>query len=119
MGISAAHFVAGLVGCEHPFDARAGSVALLLPCGDFGGEPIRVVDSTVQALAAQDADLDLDHVEPAGVLGSVVELQAAQDAPGFGGREGHGRRPHGYGRPRRVGIGLEDSPCAYWGDHAD
>src|SRR5829696_6622331 len=40
--------------------------------------------STIEALAAQHPDLDLDHVEPAGVLGGVVELEAAQDAPGFG-----------------------------------
>jgi len=36
----------------------------------------------VQALAAQHADLDLDHVGPAGVFGAVVELQAAQNAAG-------------------------------------
>jgi len=30
---------------------------------------------------------DFDHVEPAGVLGSVVELQPSGNAPGFGGRE--------------------------------
>ena len=86
-GIGAAHFGAGFVGCEHPFDACASGVALLFPCGDFADEALWVVDSTVQALAAQDADLDLDHVEPAGVLGGVVELQAAQNAPGFGGRK--------------------------------
>jgi hemolysin III len=31
----------------------------------------------LQALAAQDADLDLRHVEPAGVLGCVVKLHPA------------------------------------------
>jgi hypothetical protein len=30
-----ARFGAGLVGCEHPIDASAGGVSLLLPCGDF------------------------------------------------------------------------------------
>jgi hypothetical protein len=39
-------------------------------------------------LAAQDADFDLHHVEPAGVLGRVVELQPAQHAARFGGRKG-------------------------------
>jgi hypothetical protein len=53
---------------------------------DFGDEAFGVVDPAVQALAAQDTDLDLDHVEPAGVLGSVVELQTAQDAASFGRR---------------------------------
>src|SRR4029077_11240162 len=73
--LSAAHFVASLVGCEHPFDAGAGGVALLLPGGDFAGELDWVVDSAVQGLAAQDADLDLDHVEPAGENGSVERLR--------------------------------------------
>lgn len=43
-----------------------------------------MVDTSIQALAVEDADLDLDHVEPTGVLGRVVEFQTAQDAAGFG-----------------------------------
>ena len=46
------------------------------------------VDAAVQALAAQHANLDLDHVQPTGVLGDIVELQAAQQASGFARREG-------------------------------
>ena len=71
----------------HLMRARCG-VALSFPGGDFGDEALGVVDPAVQALAAQHADLDFDHVEPAGVLGGVVELEAAQDAASFGGREG-------------------------------
>jgi hypothetical protein len=67
-GVGAAHFGAGLVGCEHPFDAGAGSVSLLLPSGDFADEVFGVVDSAIQTLTAEHADLDLDHVEPAGML---------------------------------------------------
>lgn len=48
---------------------------MLLPGGDFADETVGVVDSAVQALAAEHADLDLDHVEPTGMLGSVVELE--------------------------------------------
>ena len=59
----------------------------MLACGDFADEALGVVDSAIQALAAEHADLDLDHVEPAGMLGGVVELQALQNAAGFGGRE--------------------------------
>lgn len=88
VGIGAPHFGADFVGCEHRFDTSAGGVALSFPDGDIADEMLWVVDSAVQALAAQDDDLDLDHVEPAGVLGCVVELQAAQNAPGFGRREG-------------------------------
>src|SRR5258707_3953792 len=83
-GIGAAHFGAGFVGCEHPIDAGAGGVSLSFPGVDFAAEPVWVVDSAVQALAAEYADLDLDHVEPTGVLGGVVELQAAPNSPGFG-----------------------------------
>ena len=57
------------------------------PGVDFAAEPIWVVYSAVEALAAEHADLDLDHVEPAGMLGGVVEFQALQNAAGFGGRE--------------------------------
>ena len=39
------------------------------PSGDFADEALRIVDSAVQALAAQDADLDLDHVEQLACLG--------------------------------------------------
>src|SRR5258707_6173204 len=45
-------------------------------------------DTPVEALAAQDADFDLHHVEPAGVLGRVGELQPAQHGARFGGRKG-------------------------------
>ena len=59
----------------------------MLPCGDFADEALGIVDSAIQALASEHADLVLDHVEPTGMLGGVVELQAAQNSPGFGGRE--------------------------------
>ena len=61
---------------------------MFLPCGNFADEALGVVDSAIQALAGEHADLDLDHVEPTGMLGGVVELQSAQNSPGFGGREG-------------------------------
>ena len=53
---------------------------------DFAEEALRIVDAAIETLAAQHADLDLDHVEPTGMLGGVVELEAAQDTPGLGGR---------------------------------
>jgi hypothetical protein len=39
-------------------------------------------------LAAQHADLDLNHVQPASVLANVMELQSAQHASRFCGGEG-------------------------------
>ena len=46
-----------------------------------------VVDAAAEALAAQDPDLDFDHVEPACMFGRVVELETQQGAPCLGGRE--------------------------------
>jgi hypothetical protein len=51
------------------------------------------VDATIEALAGEDADLDLDHVEPAGMLWDVVELQSAQHPSRFIGRKGLVERP--------------------------
>jgi hypothetical protein len=59
-------------GCEHPFDTGADNVSLFFPCGDFTDEVFGIVCSTVQALTAEHADLDLNHVEPTGMLGGVV-----------------------------------------------
>src|SRR3546814_6418582 len=65
-----------------------------------------IVDATVQALASQDTDLDLGHVEPAGVLRREVELQPAEEAMGL-----------------RRGEGLVESPGRVRGqvvhDHPD
>ena len=46
------------------------------------------VDAAIETLAAQHADLDLHHVEPACVPWGVVELDAAQNAPGLRGGKG-------------------------------
>jgi hypothetical protein len=43
----------------------------------------RFLEPAVQALAAQNADLDLDHVQPAGVLWRVVELKTLEHPAGL------------------------------------
>jgi hypothetical protein len=53
---------------------------LSLPFGDLGFEPVAFADAAIQTLPAQHADFDLDHVQPTGVLGRVMELQALKDA---------------------------------------
>ena len=58
-GLGSAHFGSGLVGCEHPLNTRARSVAVSFPSCDFGAEaglPAAIRRS--RALAAQDADFD-------------------------------------------------------------
>src|SRR5215471_7343278 len=79
---------ASTLGREHPVDAGADSIALTLPSTDLGDEAVRVWEAPIQALAAQHADLDLDHIEPAGVFGGVVEFGFLKDAVSFGRREG-------------------------------
>jgi hypothetical protein len=81
------HFGTRLFGCEHPVDAGAFGVLSPLPCSGLGDETGVAVYAAVEALAGEDADLDLDHVQPAGVLGDVVELQPAQHPSCFLDRE--------------------------------
>ena len=40
-------------------------------------------DASIQALATQHTDFDFDHVQPAGALGDIMELEPAQHPPRF------------------------------------
>ena len=40
-------------------------------------------DAPIEALAAQRTDFDFDHVQLAGVLGDIMELEPAQHPPCF------------------------------------
>src|SRR5208337_3956903 len=51
---------------------------------DLGDEPVTAFDAAIETLAFEHADLDLNHVEPAGVLGRVVELKPPEHAARFG-----------------------------------
>ena len=89
-------------------------ISLRLPNVDFGNQPVGAFDAAIETLAFEHADLDLDHVEPAGVLGRVVELEPAEHAARFGGgKAGRARRRcgsrgcrarRGYARPREIDI---------------
>src|SRR3954447_24160642 len=107
LGIGAAHLGAGLFGREHPDHARAGGISFALPGGDLALELGAVVDAPIQALSLEHADLDLDHVEPARVLGRVMELQPPQDAVCLRGRKGLVERA-----PRVGGEIVLDDPDA-------
>ena len=63
-------------------------VSLRLPDVDLGNEPVAAFDAPIETLAFEHADLDLNHVEPAGVLGRVVELKPPEHAARFGRWEG-------------------------------
>src|SRR5450759_3136809 len=71
-------FWRGLSQLETPFDASARGIALSFPGSDLGYVFLLGGDAPVEALTAQHADLDLDHVQPAGMLWDIVELQSAQ-----------------------------------------
>ncbi len=75
--------MAGFFEIEQPGNAGSGIVALLLPRGDFAFEGRSVCNASVEALLAQHTQLDLDHVEPACVLGSVVKFQALRQPARF------------------------------------
>src|SRR5271166_684613 len=84
MGIGTRHFGSGLVGGEHPVDSSAALVSLRLPSVDLGNEAVGAFDAAIETLAFEHADLDLSHVEPAGVLRRVVELKPPEHAARFG-----------------------------------
>src|SRR3990172_4072201 len=70
--IGLTHLRARLVRREHPFDLSAGAVALAFPRSHLRLESVTLADAPVQALLAQHAYLDVDHVQPAGVLGNIL-----------------------------------------------
>ena len=71
-----------ILSSELPLDGLLGSVASELPLLDFAPQSVAVGPATIQALAAEDADFDLRHVQPARVLGCVVKLHAPQQLGG-------------------------------------
>jgi hypothetical protein len=61
-----------------PLDAASSSVAPSLPRRYLSGENSLLGSAARQALALQNPDLDLSHIQPARMLGRVVELDPAQ-----------------------------------------
>src|SRR5947208_16477474 len=88
MGIEATQLGAGSLGGEHPLDLGLGRVATSLPRGNLPLQPLAIGDAPAQALALENADLDLGRVQPAGVLGREVELEPTQEAMCLLGRKG-------------------------------
>lgn len=59
---------------ELPLDGAPLCVSIALPGSHFGLQALPGFHPAIQALATEDANFDLRHVQPAGVLGRVVEL---------------------------------------------
>ena len=60
MRVSAGQFGSGPLCGEHPGYAGSSGISLIFPFGDLGNQLLAVLDAAIEALAAQDADLDLD-----------------------------------------------------------
>src|SRR5260370_12818797 len=68
--------------CKGPIDAASSGVAPSLRRRHVGGKYRWLGSAARQALALQNSDLDLGHIQPAGMLGRVVELNPAQHCHG-------------------------------------
>ena len=55
--------------------------------GHVGGEFFERGDALVQALAGDSREFELDHVEPGGIFGRVVHIEARGQGAGLGGRQ--------------------------------
>src|SRR4051812_7968020 len=62
---------------KHPRDTGLCFVASFFPSCDFLYELLALCNTTRQAWLFEYSNLDLDHVEPTGVFGDVVEFQFA------------------------------------------
>jgi hypothetical protein len=69
-------------------DDRRSGIAAFLPGGDLGDKPGVTVDAAIEALACQTPISISTIFSQLACLRDVVELQAAQNAPGCVGREG-------------------------------
>lgn len=67
---------------KFPLNGSLKGVSRLLPSLDFGYQQLSTGNPPIQALAAEDADLNFRQVQPTRVLGHVVKLQPAQELCG-------------------------------------
>ena len=67
---------------KFPLNGSLKGVSRLLPSLDFGYQQLSTGNPPIQALAAEDADLNFRHVQPTRVLGHVVKLHPAQELCG-------------------------------------
>ena len=73
---------------ETPVYSGGGLIALMLQRRDLCLQYHLVADSAVEAQVSEHTQLDLGHVEPTTVFGSVMKLQTLGDASRFGWLEG-------------------------------
>ena len=111
-------FSASILDREAPVDAGTIRIAFFLECMDTPPQDSLIRNTPPQTAAAEHAELDFGHVEPASMLGSVVEPQTSGDASGFVRHKSHIQGPKSMGvevvedNPDRVGfwIGFVNKP---------
>ena len=78
-----AHLSIRILSREGPRDAAARGIATLLPSRNFSGEQRLGRQTPIEALAVEDANFDLRHIEPAGVVRGVVKDHAPEQPPRY------------------------------------
>ena len=73
---------AGVGGLPAPLDGLGLRIAVPAPSRDLGGHPGLFGEAAVEALAGQDAQFTLGHVEPTAVGRGVVPLEAGRQPLG-------------------------------------
>ncbi len=73
----------GVHGGEPPIDGCLGLVSFGLQGSNLALEESRIANAAIQTLFAKDAELNLCHIEPASVLGSMVKLQSFDYSSGL------------------------------------
>ena len=74
-------FGSGILDAEAPVDAGLSFVSLQFQGVDLPAEGFLVRETLPEATAGEDAELDLRHIQPAAMLGSVVKLQPPKLKP--------------------------------------
>src|SRR6266536_3227697 len=104
----------GILGREAPVDATTGSVACRLPGHDLPLQRQPIGHPPIQALLRQHAQPDLGHVQPAAMLGRVVQLEPVGQPLGLSRLERLVQRRRGVGvevvlhQHDLLGIGVVD-----------
>ena len=80
----AVEFDTGFFQGELPFHRCLGRIPLGHASGEVGGEFLQGGDALVQALAGDGREFKLDHVEPGGILGGVMDLETGRQRAGLG-----------------------------------
>lgn len=72
----------GVLASECPFNPASRFIAPLFPRPHFRLQVVFAAEASSQALPIHDANFNLRHVQPTGMLGGVVKLNPSQELPG-------------------------------------